>query len=70
MTIDDKLSLIELLKAVRPYIVTVMHNAEVAIDNDDEVDCFYQESVIIETEQILHRIDKSIDVLRRIDESK
>jgi len=69
MTIDEMLSLINLLKAVRPYVVTAMHNAEIANDNE-EGDTIYHDSVIDETAQILQRIDKSIDVLRGIDESK
>lgn len=63
MTIDDKLNLIALLKAVRPYVVTAMHNAEIANDNE-EGDAIYHDSVIFESIDILHRIDKSIEVLR------
>jgi hypothetical protein len=62
MTIDDKLNLITLLKAVRPFIETASNNAQMAHDNE-EGDQFYHYSVIMETAQILHRLDKSIDVL-------
>lgn len=65
MTIDYKLNLIALLKAVRPYIETASNNAQVDHDNE-EGDQFYHYSIILETTEILDRIDKSIDVLRGI----
>lgn len=62
MTIDDKLNLIALLKAVRPYINTTIHNAESAYDNE-EGNKYYHISVIKEAENVLDRIGKSIAVL-------
>jgi len=64
MTIDDKLNLIALLEAVRPYIDITISNAEEVIRrDDDEIDPFYHVSVINEANRILDRIDKSITVL-------
>lgn len=65
MIIDDKLNLIALLKAVRPYIETASNNAQTA-HNNEEGDQFYHYSIISKTAQILDRIDKSIGVLRGI----
>jgi len=64
MTTDDKLNIIALLKAVRPYIDITISNAEEVIRrDDDEIDPFYHVSVINEANRILDRIDKSITVL-------